>query len=79
MLKSSLLVQGHNLKLCTSMHLKKKEVWGGGLTIISVPEVINIPDSIDRQVINHTARGHVRVSFWVNVRVSFPRLTRPKF
>lgn len=48
------------------------------LTIVPVPEVINIPHCINREVVNHTARSDERVSLGVDVRVTFPWLTGTK-
>lgn len=42
-------------------------------TVVPVPEVIGVTDGVDGEVVDDTAGGHIRVSLWVNVRVTFPR------
>lgn len=47
-------------------------------TVVPVPEVVCVADGVDGEVVDDTARGHVRVSLRVNVGVTFPRLPRPE-
>lgn len=40
--------------------------------------MVCVADGVDGEVVDDTARGHVRVSLRVNVGVTFPRLPRPE-
>lgn len=47
-------------------------------TTVPVPEVVNFPHSINWKIVYDTARSDVRVSFRVDVWITFPWLTRTK-
>lgn len=40
--------------------------------------MVCVADGVDGEVVDDTARGHIRVSLRVNVGVTFPRLPRPE-
>lgn len=46
------------------------------LTIVPVPEVVDVSDGVDGEVVDDAARGHEGVSLRVNVGVTFPGLAR---